>query len=152
MFNSDLDDSDISLPPSTSRTNLILHNTSGIPSWLKKSHLSLIWQRCLILILKNCDPELLYILTELFNMCLKESCFRDCWKVSSVVPVFKNVGERPTANNYRPLSLLSVVSKVFEKFVDNRLADPLEKYGLFWNPMWFQVFSINCKSSDRFIW
>ena len=37
-------------------------------------------------------------------------CFPDCWKVSSVVPVFKNVGERSTAKNYCPVSLLSVVS------------------------------------------
>ena len=57
------------------------------------------------------------ILAELFNMCLKKSSFPDCWKVSSVVSVFKNVGKRSTANNYCPVSLLSVVSKVFEKLV-----------------------------------
>ena len=84
-----------------------------------------------VVVLKNCEPELSYILAELFNKCLKESCFPDCWKVSSVVPVFKNVGERSTAKNYRPVSLLSVVSKVFEKFVNNRIVDHLEKCGLF---------------------
>ena len=47
-----------------------------------------------VVVLKNCEPELSYILAELFNKCLKESCFPDCWKISSVVPVFKNVGER----------------------------------------------------------
>ena len=51
--------------------------------------------------------------------------------VSSVVLVFKNVGERSTAKNYRPVSLLSVVSKVFEKLVNNRIVDHLEKCGLF---------------------
>ena len=64
-------------------------------------------------------------------MCLKESCFPDCWKVSSMVPVFKNVGDRSTAKNYCPVSLLSVVSKVFEKPVNNRIVDHLEKCGLF---------------------
>ena len=44
-----------------------------------------------VVILKNCEPELSYILAELFNKCLKESCFSDCWKVSLVVPVFNNV-------------------------------------------------------------
>ena len=83
------------------------------------------------MVLKNCEPELSYILAELFNKCLKESCFSDCWKVSSVVLVFKNVGERSTAKNYRPVSLLSVVSKVFEKLVNNRTVDHLEKCGLF---------------------
>ena len=47
-------------------------------------------------------------------MCLKESCFPDCRKVVSVVPVLKNVEERSTAKTYHPVSLLSVVSKVFE--------------------------------------
>ena len=50
-----------------------------------------------VVVLKNYEPELSYILAKLFNNCLKESCFPDCWKVSSVVPVFKNVGERSTA-------------------------------------------------------
>ena len=44
-----------------------------------------------------------------------------------MAPVFKNVGERSTAKNYGPVSLLSVVSKVFEKVVNNRLVDHLEK-------------------------
>ena len=64
-------------------------------------------------------------------MCLKESCFPGCWKVSSVVPVFKNVEERSTAKNYHPVSLLSVVCKVFEKPLNNRIVDHLEKCGLF---------------------
>ena len=71
------------------------------------------------------------MLAKLFNKCLKESCFSHCWKVSSVVPVFKNVGERSTAKNYHPVSLLSVVSKVFEKLVNNRIVDHLEKCGPF---------------------
>ena len=48
-----------------------------------------------------------------------------------MVPVFKNVGERSTAKNYHPVSLLSVVSKAFEKLVDNKIVDQLEKSGLF---------------------
>ena len=48
-----------------------------------------------------------------------------------MVPVFKNVGERSTVKNYHPVSLLSVVSKVFEKHVNNRIVDHLEKCGLF---------------------
>ena len=48
-----------------------------------------------------------------------------------MVPVFKNVGERSTAKYYRPVSPLSVLSKVFEKLVNNRIVDHLEKCGLF---------------------
>ena len=55
-----------------------------------------------MVVLKNCESELSYILAELFNKCLKE--FPRLLKVSSVVPVFKNVGERSPAKNYRPVS------------------------------------------------
>ena len=44
-----------------------------------------------------------------------------------MVPKFKIVGERSTVKNYRPVSLLSVVSNVFEKLANNRTADYLEK-------------------------
>ena len=84
-----------------------------------------------VVVIKNCEPQTSYIPAEHFNNCLKESCFPDCWKVSSVVPVFKNVEQSSTAKNYCPVSLLSVVSKVFEKLVNNRIVDHLEKCGLF---------------------
>ena len=42
-----------------------------------------------------------------------------------------NVGEKATAKNYYLLSLPSVVSKVFEKLVNNRIVDHLEKCGFF---------------------
>ena len=85
----------------------------------------------LVVVLKNCESELSYILAELFNICLKESYLPKGWNVSLLVPVLKNVGERSTAKKYRPVSLLSVVSKVFEKFVNNRIVAQLEKCGLF---------------------
>ena len=134
--NSNLDDSGISLPVFPSRTNLKLHKISITPKMVKKVITNLHSSKasgpdCIrLVVLKNCEPELSYILAKLFNECLKESCFLDCWKVSSVVPVFKNVGERSTAKNYHPVSLLSVVSKVFEKLVNNRIVDHLENCGL----------------------
>ena len=135
--NSNLDDSGISLPVFPSRTNLKLHNISITPKMVKKVITNLDSSKasgpdCIpVVVLKNCEPELSYILAELFNMCLKDSCFPDCWKVSSVVPVFKNVEERSTAKNYCPVSLLSLVGKVFEKLVNNRIVDQLEKCSLF---------------------
>ena len=60
-------------------------------------------------VLKNCKPELSYVVAQLF----------------------KSVGERSTAKNYHPVSLLSVVSKVLEKLVNNRIVDHLEKWRLF---------------------
>ena len=122
-----------------SRTNLKLHNISVTPKMVRKVLMNIDLSKASgpnyipVVVLKNCKPELSYILAELFNKCLKESCFPNCWKVSSVVLVFKNVGERSTAKNYHPVSLLSVVSKVFEKLVSNRVVDHLEKCGLFSN-------------------
>ena len=139
-LNSNLDDSGVSLPVFPSRTNLKLHNISITPKMVRKVVMNL---DCIpVVVPKNC--ELSYILAELFNKCLKESCFPDCWKVSSVVPVFKNVGETSTAKNYRPVSLLSVVSKVFEKLVNNRIVDHLEKCGLFSD---FQYGFRSCQST-----
>ena len=132
--NSNLDDSGISLPVFPSRTNLKLHNISITPKMVKKVITNLDSSKASgipVVVLKNCDPELSYILAKLFNKCLKESCFPDCWKVSSVVPVFKNVGERSTTKNYRPVILLSVVSKVFEKLVNNRIVDHLGNVAFF---------------------
>ena len=48
-----------------------------------------------------------------------------------MVPESKNVGERCTAKNCHPVSLLSGVSKVSEKLVNNTIVDHLEKCGLF---------------------
>ena len=48
-----------------------------------------------------------------------------------MVPVSKNVGERSTAKIYRPVSLLSVVSKFFEKRLNTLIVDHLEKSDLF---------------------
>ena len=135
--NTNLDDSGISLPVFPYRTNLKLHNISVTPKMVKKVIMNLDLSNasgpdCIpVVVLKNCQPELCHILAELFNKCLKKPCFPDCWKVSSVVSVFENVRERSTAKNYCPVSLLSVVSKIFEKPVKNRIANQLEKCGIF---------------------
>ena len=136
-LNCNLDDSGVSLSVFPCRTNFKLHNISVTTKMVRKVVMNLDLSKasrpdCIpVVVLKNCEPELSYILAELFNKCLKESCFPDCWKVSSVVLVYKNAGESSTAENYLPVSLLSVVSKVFEKLVNNRIVDHLEKCGLF---------------------
>ena len=117
-MNSNLDDSAISLPLFPSRIDLKLH-ISVTPWMVRTVIMNLDLSKasgpdCIpVVVLKNCEPELSYILAELFSKCLKESCFPNCWKVSSVVPVFKNVGEWSTAKYYHPFSLPSVVNKVF---------------------------------------
>ena len=100
---SNLDDSGNALPVLPPRTNLKLHNISVTSKMVKKVIINLDLPKasgsdCIpVMVLKNCEPELSYILAELFKKCLQESCFPDCWKISSVVPVFKNVGDMFTA-------------------------------------------------------
>ena len=48
-----------------------------------------------------------------------------------MVPVFKNVGEGSTVENYCPVNLLSMVSEFFEKLVNNRIVDHPEKFDFF---------------------
>ena len=49
-----------------------------------------------------------------------------------MVPVFRNIGERSTAKNYQPVSFLSVVSKFFEKLVNNRIVNHLQNMVFFY--------------------
>ena len=53
---------------------------------------------CIPVVVLNCEPELSYILAELFNKSFKKSCFPDRWQISSVVSLFKIVEE---SSNFR---------------------------------------------------
>ena len=81
--NSNLDNSGISLPFFPSKTNLKLHNISVTPKMVKKVIMNLDLSKASgsnyipVVVLKNCEPEISYILAKLFNKCLKESCFPD---------------------------------------------------------------------------
>ena len=113
---SNVDGSGISLPALPSRTNLKMHSISVIPRLVKKGITSLDLPKAPgpdfipVIVLRKCVLERSYMLAEIFNICLKESCFPDCWKVLSVFPVFYITGERSTANSYHPVSSLSAVS------------------------------------------
>ena len=106
--NSNLDDSGISLPVFSSRNNLKLH-ISVTPKMVKKVITNFDLSKmsgpdCIpVVVLKNCEPELSYILA----------------------------GESSTAKNYRPVDLLSLVSKIFEKLLNNRIFDHVEICGIF---------------------
>ena len=67
-----------------------------------------------VVVLKHLSPELSPILAKLFNRCLNERCFPTSWKTSAVCPVFKNAGDKSAPSQYRPISLLSIIGKLFE--------------------------------------
>ncbi|XP_063875034.1 uncharacterized protein LOC135108190 [Scylla paramamosain] len=67
-------------------------------------------------VLKQCARELAVPLTTVFSACLRENTWPLVWKEARVVPVHKR-SSRSDPKNYRPISLLSVVGKVFERVV-----------------------------------
>ena len=99
LKNFNLDDSGISLPVFPSRTNLKLHNISVTLKMVKKVTMNLDLSKASgpdyipVMVLKNCSPELSYILAKLLSKCHQESCFSDCWKVLSVVPELRILGK-----------------------------------------------------------
>ena len=83
------------------------------------------------IVIKMCSPELSPVLAKLYNKCLAKSCVRSCWKSSEVVPAFKNDGDRSDPGKYRHISLLSIVSKIFESFINDSFIKHLDSTGLF---------------------
>ena len=67
-------------------------------------------------LLKKAAKPLAKILQYIFNLSLKSSTFPVAWKKANVIPVYKK-GDKTNINNYRPVSLLSIVAKIFERIV-----------------------------------
>ena len=75
-------------------------------------------------ILYEIRNEIVEPLTYIFNKSLSESGLPSDWKNATVVPIFKK-GKKNMASNYRPISLTSVICKLLEKFVRDKLLDHL---------------------------
>ena len=74
-----------------------------------------------------CNP-----LSHIFNLSLTSGTFPKCFKQCRVIPIFKS-GDRLECDNYRPISLLSSISKVLEKIVAEKLVDHLLSNDLLYN-------------------
>ena len=82
--------------------------------------------------IKICDAELVKPLCLIFNQCLETDVFPEIWKRGNILPTHKTES-RQLKNNYRPISLLPICGKIFEKiifdgiykhFTDNKLLTP----------------------------
>jgi len=78
-------------------------------------------------IIKNCRQYLLSPLVYLINKCFKRGEFPSSLKHSIVTPIYKKSGSRRDPTNYRPISVISQFSKVFEKAVVVRLNNYFDK-------------------------
>ena len=80
-------------------------------------------------ILKLLSPDIVPFLTYLFNLCLLQGTFPNCFKKAIVVPIFKR-GDRFLFSNYRPIALLPILSKILEKIVYSQLSSYLAEEDL----------------------
>lgn len=71
-------------------------------------------------IIKGIKELIIIPLTKLMNQCLRENNFPSVLKNAVVVPVYKK-GDAADPSNYRPISLLPILSKIFEKFLAIRI-------------------------------
>ena len=76
-------------------------------------------------VLKFCRNELATVLSHINNLSLSSGVFPNVLKIAKVLPIFKN-GDKKIVSNYRPISVLSVFSKIFEKIVYTRLFEYLD--------------------------
>ena len=72
-------------------------------------------------LLKQCSSELVPVITIMINRSFQESTVPKNWKVALVKPLLKKLGLDLVPENFRPVSNLSLVSKVVEKAVVNQL-------------------------------
>ena len=76
-------------------------------------------------ILKEFNKHFSIPLSEIFNVSLESGVFPKKMKIARVIPIFNKDGSQD-CNNYRPISLLPNISKLFEKLIKNRLSKFLE--------------------------
>ena len=70
-------------------------------------------------LIKTVKNHIVIPLTKLINISLKTGIFPDALKITSVIPIFKK-GDTEEVGNYRPISLLPIISKIFEKVIKIR--------------------------------
>ena len=73
-----------------------------------------------IKLVKLAAPLITHAMAIIFNKSITSGIFPCEWKISKVTPVYKT-GPRKVMSNYRPISVISIVSKTIEKLVNNQL-------------------------------
>jgi len=77
--------------------------------------------------LKLCPPNILLSINKIFNATLDIGLIPSSWKLSKVIMIHKNNKPKDNFSSYRPISLISCISKLLEKIINNRLVDWTEQ-------------------------
>ena len=64
-----------------------------------------------------------HVLSSLFNKSMESGVFPDNLKIAAICPIYKGEGSKSSPNNYRPISVLPIVARLFEKIIHNQLYD-----------------------------
>ena len=80
-------------------------------------------------LLRECQEELILPLKLLFNKSMQEGIVPSLWKCANVTPIFKK-GNKCEAGNYRPISLTSVVIKILERIIKDKITSFLDRHKL----------------------
>lgn len=80
-------------------------------------------------VIKRTRHKLIPILKFIFNLCILHGVFPSVFKKAVVCPVYKS-GDRSSVTNYRPISVLTTLSKIFEKLLNKRLENFLHKHNI----------------------
>lgn len=80
-------------------------------------------------LIKSCVNEISGVLTYLINLSFSQGVFPNALKLSLVKPIFKK-GDKSNMENYRPITLIPILSKVYEKCMYQRLISYCEKYNI----------------------
>ena len=78
-----------------------------------------------IILIKDAVDLISKPLTLIFNSSLWKGIFPDVWKLARVTPIFKS-GSKSEANNYRPISVISVFSRILERIVHDQVYEYLK--------------------------
>ena len=73
-----------------------------------------------IRMIKLCGNSIIYPLTLIFEDCIAKGIFPDLWKLANVIPAYKKESKN-IVKNYRPISLLPIFAKIFERLLYNSL-------------------------------
>ena len=98
-----------------------LHRTNQGSKFLRSSFINRGHDMIIIRMLKLYGPSLCEPLSIIFKSCLRQMKFPMEWKKTNVVPIQKKKKDKQCIENYRPVSLLLICSKIFERLLFNKL-------------------------------